>query len=164
MKMINVPLLSLGDVREVLKEHRKQKVKQGLSDTAARFLDRKKWEYQIKHKLELAIPTGRRYRVLRKMACLFDKESSVENYKLARCFTRKLRGHNNNLRKLKMEDYLIKKTKYDEQIRNRFKILNCYLKGTNYVARFGKHRSKIVSLKLVAGNGKNSLDITPKVG
>ena len=152
------PVLSVQDVREILKDHRTEKIKKSMSEAAARFIDRRKWEYQTKHKLELVVPKGGKYKVTRKMARLFDREINIENYKLAQCLKYKLI----NNKKLNKRDYEFGKTKYDEKIRNHLKVLNRFLKPINRVARYRRLSSRIVLLKSVVRDGKNSLNITPK--
>lgn len=161
MKLDDKPLLSVNDVREVVKEFRK-KTERSLSTTAARYIARKNLESEIKHRLENSIPTGGKYRVLRKMARLFDKEKVVSNYQLVQCFKATTRGNNRRLRKFSKKDYYDGKIKYDERLTNRFKQLKRFWRGLDYAITFSKHQSRIVFTRNVAGSHKNKHDITPK--
>ncbi len=165
MKIHDQPLLSLNDVREVIKQHNKQEAKRWLFNAAARFMGRKEWEHKLKHKLESTIPKEPKCRVLRKMARLFDNEKIVNNYQLVQCFIPTMRGNNRRLRKFSEKDYKSRKSdhKDDEKLKNRFKMLNKFWKNIGYATRFGKYQSKIVLIKLMVGSDKNELDITTKI-
>lgn len=149
MKMADQPVLSLNDVREVLEQHRKQKAKSSLRDAAGRALARSELEDQFKHKLENAIREGGKYRVLKKMARLFDEKTNVKNYKLVQCFIPTIRGLNGRRRKFSEHDYKDRKSFYDddEKINNHFKGLKKYWETLGYTVKFGKYSSRVALTK-----------------
>lgn len=147
MKMDDQPVLSLNDVKKVLEQRKKQKVKQRFFDSAERFLSRKQLEDHFKHRLENTIPTGKKYRVLRKMSQLFDNKRIIKNYRLTQCFISTIRDYNRRLRKFNAKDYEDRKLAYNERIKNHFKILKKFWKSTNYTIKFGKKHSQVALLK-----------------
>lgn len=119
-------------------------MKKRISDAASRFLSVKTNEYRIKHQLENAIPNGKKYKILRRMARLFDKSPSVENYRLFQTFNKKVRNDRRQLKKPSQKDYNYKKDYYDIQIRNRFKKLNELWKPLGRKVRFRQKKSHII--------------------
>jgi len=109
-----------------------------LVDAAFRFWSVKSNEYRSRHQLENAIPKGKKYKILKRMARLFDKYHRVENYKLTQCSNHKIRNFKGKLKTISKKEYGYKKTYYDQEIRNRFKILNRYWKFLGYKSHYRK--------------------------
>lgn len=148
----NTPLLSLNDFKSVVNEYKEDKIRHKLSNSANRFL--------LQHQLSSAIPKGRKYKKLKRMAKLFDSKNTVDNYLLAYCINRKIKNNRSLKRKLTKKDYRLKKVEYDEKIKNHFKILNKHWKPLGYLIRFKKDKSKTTP---IVGLDKNELDVTPKI-
>lgn len=97
-------------------------------------------------KLITQLPEGGKYKVVRKMATLFDKENKVKNYLLARCIN-PTAPQNGKRRKLGINDYKNSKTSYDKEIKNRFRILKKYWKLLGCTVKFRSESSEIVQTK-----------------
>ena len=127
-------------ISDIKKQYKKE---QSLSSIARRFLNWKSYEYILQD----AIPKGRKYKVIRKMARLFNMERKVDNYRLARCVMPVVRNQRGTYIKFRKKDYDAKKSYYDTKLKNHFKVARKYWKRIGYTVRFHGEYSCVVSLK-----------------